>query len=440
MTPRRVLIIAEAANPEWTSVPLVGWSLATALMRRDDIDAHLVTHIRNRDALLRAGLVEGEQFTAIDSDAIAAPLYKVATVLRGGKGKGWTTVTALAALSYYYFEHKLWQQFGDEIKAGRYDLIHRVTPLSPTIPGLIARRCAKAGVPLFVGPLNGGVPWPKAFDAARRKEREWLSYIRGLYKLLPGYRSLRKHATTIFIASRDTWKQMPEQYHDKCVYLPENAIDPTRLPTAQRGAIGNPVKVIFVGRLVPYKGADMLIEAAAPLLREGKIELTIAGDGPQREELDALVERLGIARRIQFAGWIEHRHVMQLLSESDVFAFPSIREFGGGVVLEAMAVGCVPIVVDYGGPGELVTDDTGFKVPIGPREPIIQQLHDRLRELADNPAMIAKRRQPATERVADQFTWDAKAGLVAAAYRKVVDASPIRPERYAALTSAGQAT
>src|SRR5262249_6592228 len=106
-TPRgyRVLLVAEAANPEWATVPLVGWSLSRALAKI--VNAHLVTHIRNRDAIIRAGLIEGRDFTAIDNERVASPVYKLAQTLRGGVGKGWTTNTAFSSLAYYSFEFEL---------------------------------------------------------------------------------------------------------------------------------------------------------------------------------------------------------------------------------------------------------------------------------------------------------------------------------------------
>ncbi len=77
---------------------------------------------------------------------------------------------------------------------------------------------------------------------------------------------------------------------------------------------------------------------------------------------------------INLVGWIPHGQLQNRLLEADVLAFPSIREFGGGVVLEAMACGVVPIVVDYAGPGELVTDATGFRISMGSREQIVMDL------------------------------------------------------------------
>jgi glycosyltransferase involved in cell wall biosynthesis len=410
----RILIIAESANPEWVSVPLVGWSLANAISKV--ASTHVVTQIRNRDAFIRAGQQEGTEFTAIDSEAIAAGVWKIATTLSGGKGKSWTTITALSSISYYYFEHLIWKQFAERIRSKEFDVVHRVTPLSPTTPSLLSRKCRKAGVPFILGPLNGGVPWPKGFEDARHKEREWLSYLRVAYKLLPGYRSTRKSASAILIGSRDSYQQMPKKYHDKCLYLAENAIDPSRFTRTRTTKSSVPLRAIFVGRLVPYKGADMLIEAAAPLVKCGLLSIEIIGDGPQRAELELQAEQLGIAGGIRFRGWVSHDKLQDHLAEADVFAFPSVREFGGGAVLEAMAVGLVPVVVDYGGPGELVTDQTGFRIPIGSRSDIIANFGALLKKLCRDPGIIDAISPKAIKRAREFFTWDAKARDVLSVY------------------------
>ncbi len=222
--PLRALLIAEAANPDFTSVPLVGWSHAKALS--EVVDAHVVTQVRNRDAIVAQGWTEGREFTALDTERLARPLWQVANLLRGGKGKGWTTVTAVAALAYYYFEARLWREFGPRIRAHEFDVVHRITPLSPTIPSTIAKRCRRAGVPFVIGPLNGGVPWPKQFEAARRREREWLSYLRRAHRLMPAYRATYRNAAAIVAASRHNYDELARRFPEKTFYLPENGIDP----------------------------------------------------------------------------------------------------------------------------------------------------------------------------------------------------------------------
>lgn len=402
----KVLAIAEAANPEWVSVPLVGWSLAKAL--REVADVHLVTQIRNRDAILRTGLVEGRDFTVIDSESVARPFWALAEKLRMGEGKGWTTLQAINALTYPWFEHLVWKQFGPAIKAGEYDIVHRITPLSPTITSPIARKVDRAGVPFILGPLNGGVPWPRQFDAERRAEKEWLSYLRSAYKHLPGRSATLKHASAIIVGSRHTQSEMPQACQNKTIYIPENGIDPARFNRIAKPE-GPVLKACFVGRLVPYKGADMLIAAAADLLRAGRMTLDIIGDGPMLHALTEQAKTLNCEAGLTFHKWIEHSEVQTILSQSHILSFPSIREFGGGVVLEAMALGVVPVVVDYAGPGELVTPDTGFKIPCGSRETIIAALRETLETLAADPTSLAPLAKNAKARVDDLFLWHRKA-------------------------------
>lgn len=419
----RVLAIAEAANPEWVSVPLVGWSLATALC--DVAQVHIVTQVRNRDAFMRAGMVEGKDFTAVDSEALARPMWALGERLRMGQGRGWTTLQALNALSYPWFEHLVWRRFGADIRAGRYDIVHRITPLSPTIGSPLAAKCARSGVPFVLGPLNGGVPWPAGFDAERRREREFLSYLRGAYKALPGRNATLRHAAAILAGSRHTLGEVPDWARARAVYLPENAIDPARFSRAATPAPQGPLRAGFVGRLVPYKGPDMLIEAAAPLLRAGRLHLDMVGDGPMMAALRAQAEGLGVTAQITFHGWMDHARVQDVLAACHLFAFPSIREFGGGVVLEAMAMGVPPLVVDYAGPGELVDRGRGHKVPIGSRGQVVAGFRAALERLADDRGALAATGRAGRDWVMENATWAAKAGQVRRVYDAALAGQPL---------------
>jgi len=421
----RVLLIAEAANPDMVSVPLVGWSHAQALAEVADV--HVVTQVRNREPILKRGWREGEAFTALDTECVTRPLRRLGKFLAGKRG-GWTFITASQTLAYYWFERKVWKQFGQSIKAREWDVVHRLTPLSPAIPSLIARKCSKAGVPFVIGPLNGGVPWPKAFVATQRREREWLSRCRGMIKVLPGYTATRRHASAILVASRFTYDQMPEDSKGRCIYLPENGIDPERFTTRRTHTAKLPLKVVFVGRLVPLKGVDMLIEALAPLLTKGAVELTLIGEGPEQEHLKHIALEQGVSAQVRFAGWIAHEKLAAELSGNDVLALPSIREFGGGVVLEAMTLGLVPVVADYGGPRELVTDETGFRVGIGSRKQLVAGLRSVFSGLVDKPEQIEPMSKACVDYVDQHFTWAVKAQKTLAVYRWVTGQCGTKPD------------
>ncbi len=410
----KVLVIAEAANPEWVSVPLVGWHIATSL--REVADVHIVTQIRNRFAFLRQGLQEGIDFTAIDSEAIAAPFYRIAEHLRGGAGKGWTTLTAIQSATYPYFEHLVWTKFGDAIKSGTFDIVHRVTPLTPTAPSSLAKRCKRAGIPFVLGPLNGGLPWPQGFSQERSKEKEWLSLVRGAYAFLPFLRSTYSNASAVLAGSRHTASEL-QRYGAPIIYVPENGIDASKFssgPVRQRS--GQMLKAVFIGRLVPYKGADIAIRACADLMAAGKLNLDIIGDGPEMAALQNLSNELNLGGSVKFRGWLPHVEVGKALLDSDLLVFPSIREFGGGVVLEAMACGVIPVIVDYGGPGEIVTQECGLKIPLSTKEEMTKQISNVLSDLVEDSARLHCLASNGKKRADKLYMWNKKAEQIASVY------------------------
>ncbi|SKA93085.1 Glycosyltransferase involved in cell wall bisynthesis [Prosthecobacter debontii] len=424
--PIRPLLIAEGANPTLTSASLVGWSCARAIAQVTD--AHIVTEWRNRDDFLKAGLVEGQDFTAIDIRRIQNLAWRTTKLLSRGEHFSWSLYAIFSNLVYPFFEREVWKQFAGRLKAGEFDLVHRILPLSPTTPSWISKRLQEIGVPWVLGPLNGGVPWPHGFDDVRKLENDGAGRLRALYRLQPGVQRTRRDAQAIITAARTTLREMPEPLHTQCVFIPENAIDAQRFdlaPSLPRSP--GPLQAAFVGRLVALKGVDMLINAAAPLVREGKLRLDIIGDGPERERLQSLVQQEGIQSGVRMEGWVDHSVLQPRLRESHVLAFPSIREFGGGAVLEAMALGVPPIVLDHGGPPELVPPTAGFVLPLESRPQIVRDLGALLARLAEAPEQLAPYSAAAQAHIRRFYTWEAKAQQMLEVYRWVLGQRPDKP-------------
>lgn len=424
----RVLVLAESAHPVSQSVSWVGWAHTRALAERHDV--HLVTRSANREAILAAGWREGRDFTAIDLDALERRIVGLASRLRGGEDKGWTTLMTLSLPLYLAFEFQAWRHFGECIAGRQFDVVHRITPVSPTMPSFIAPRCARHATPFVLGPVNGGLAWPPQFPELRHAEREWLSYLRFVYRLAPYYRATREAAAAILVGSLTTYGQVPRRYVGKCIYLPENGIDTGRFaaPEASRRDSARTPRALFVGRLVSTKACDIALEALAPLLRESRLTFTIVGDGPERPALEALVDRLGVRAAVAFSGRVPPDEVARHYREADLFVFPSLREFGGGVVLEAMAMGVVPVVLAYGGPGELVNEACGIGVPMDTREALVGSLRAAVTSLLEEPERRRAMAAAAQARVASRFLWERKAEQTGEVYEWVTKRRSAKPD------------
>lgn len=135
-----------------------------------------------------------------------------------------------------------------------------------------------------------------------------------------------------------------------------------------RPPLRDPPTIAFAGRLVPEKGADVLLEAVAALATtQPDLRTVVAGDGPQAAELRERARTLGVGDRVRFLGHVDRDTVERELARAWVQVVPGRwPEPLGNVTLEAMARGTAVIATAIGGPGEVVEDGrTGLLVEPG---------------------------------------------------------------------------
>jgi len=406
MSRLRILALASDANPNSLATALVGYSHAAALARLHTVT--LAVRQENEEAVRSAGApfhrIEGIRVPGFD-DFYAWSLRRVFKYDYGSH--------ALTAFNYPFavaFEWCAWRTLRRRILDGEFDVVIRLLPVTSVLPGAFAFFSRKSSTPLVVGPINGGLPWPKGFIQAER-QREWITGFRKLYRVLPFSRSMYHHAAAIIAGSSNTFTEF-EAYREKMFFVPENGIHGSQLRTVPRPSRNGPLRLIFVGRLVPYKSCDLAICGSAPLLRQGRAHLTIAGDGPDRLALGELARSLGVEHAVHFAGWLTHTQVLERLQTADVLVFPSIREFGGGVVFEALAAGVVPVVAAFGGPGDVVTPAVGYTVPLTSPDDMVLQIQRVLAELDGDRDRFERLSEQAVRYAREQLTWDGKAQTV----------------------------
>jgi len=144
-------------------------------------------------------------------------------------------------------------------------------------------------------------------------------------------------------------------------------------------------------------------------LRENLAHFTVVGDGPERDRLEELTRSLGIEDAVSFCGRLNHDLVLQRLRSADVLVFPSVHDFGGGVVFEALSLGVVPVVADYGGPGDIVHPEVGYKVRLTNEDEVVSKIEEILRVLAQGPDLLEGLQQQAVSYAREYLSWDAKA-------------------------------
>lgn len=199
------------------------------------------------------------------------------------------------------------------------------------------------------------------------------------------------------------------QIDRKKTYIIPNGVDPANLGIPRQLVPGERVSrtgekvIFFIGRLVPEKGVQVLLEAFAQLLPVlPDLRLLIGGTGPYESYLRAKAEELGLEAKVDFLGFLNEDARNRFFKQVDVAVFPSLYEPFGIVALEAMAAHVPVIVSDTGGLSEVVAHGIdGYKAP--PGQP--GALAYYIKEVLTNPGLARDLTRKAWKKVLTVYDW-----------------------------------
>jgi len=409
----RVLLVAYQCGPGMGSVSQIGWEWYARLAARGPVT--LVTHVRNRDALQAAGApLPGTRIVWIDTEWFAGPLYRAASRVFP---RSQHATFLVSSIDWFVFDRAVLRAM--RARSGEHDLVHRVTPVTPWAP----TRLGALGLPLVLGPLNGGLDGAPGFGRIAGADGQWLRHLRPALRLLDAVTGSTRRAARILVATRATLRSVPRGARHKTHSMLENGVDtsrfaPTPWPAAPSPSV--PLRVAFVGRLVPVKAVDLLIDALARVRARRDVRLEIVGDGPMLCALREQAARLGLGDAVRFHGARDAGGVAATLRDCHLLCLPSVRESGGAVLLEAMACARPVVALAFGGPGEVVDDGVGAALQAGSPQELTQRLAETLEDAFDHPERWRARAETALERARAQFDWKAKVDSALDLYARVL--------------------
>lgn len=261
---------------------------------------------------------------------------------------------------------------------------------------------------------------------AEAKNRHHLGEREPKYRIA-GERAVARGADAVIAASESERDTLVEDYSvspgaisvipcgvDTDMFRPGD----TRAARRSLGLDANVPVLLFIGRIEPLKGIDVLVRASAQL--DGKFQLVVVGgdekDAMRIHELHTLAEEVGVQGKVVFADAVPHEELARYYNAASICVVPSYYESFGLVALEAMACGVPVIASRVGGLKETVRDgQTGYLVPWRCPEPFAE----RLDLLLTNEPLRRSLGEEARE-VAQRYRWPLIAARVEDVYHDLV--------------------
>lgn len=308
------------------------------------------------------------------------------------------------------------------IRGERFDVVHQAAPMAMRYP------CPATGlgIPIVLGPVGGGLASPPAF-AAEQSTDPWFVRLRGLDRLRlrhdPLLRGTYERADCVLGAGTYVAEQLQGLRIRRFEVMPDVAVERMLAPVERlRRDDGRPVRALFVGRIVRTKGVREAIRAMG-MCRDLNLTLDVVGDGPDRPACETLVASHQLGDVVRFHGRVARNAIGHFYDMAEIFVFPSYREPGGHVVMEAMAHGLPVIVCDRGGPSATTGASCAIRLSAETPEQLARDVAAALRRLANDPELRLAMGRAAHDHLSRTGLWQHRIDRVSQIYQELVDAT-----------------
>lgn len=328
-------------------------------------------------------------------------------------------LNAMLKPAWPVFARKVRNWIASACDAGeRFDIAHQLMPQAARY----ASPLRHFAIPYIIGPLGGALDTPAAFQA-EAASAPLFTRLRKLdafrFRNDPWLRaSYARAACVLGVAPyvQNVLGDIPLKRFEPVLELGIDDVEPQRMRDQEPGHLS----LLHVGRAVRTKGLRDAVRALAHLKDLPNVTLTSAGAGEELEVCRAEAHRLGVADRVRFLGKVSREEVEHLYATHDVFCFPSFREPAGGVLYEAMRHGLPVITADRGGPGWIVDDGCGIRIPVTTPKEFATEIASAARRLAASPSARNTLGTNARSKVLLEGQWEAKAARLVHLYKDVL--------------------
>ncbi len=320
----------------------------------------------------------------------------------------------------YFVARRLHREF-------RFDLFHHVTYANDWMASFIG---ASLPVPYIRGPGGGSDRTPAGFlSEYSLRDRVWERFRtigQWLLRRDPFFILGQRRARAILVCTPKALESIPQQWRNKAQLFPVNGVTSSELaPSCSAGEPGKSFQVLSAGKLIHWKGFGLAVKSfGAFAARHPEATFTIAGDGPELPRLEGLVRELKLQGRVRFERWLARDELFSRMRSCDVFLYPSLRDGGGGVVVEAMAAGKPVICMDLAGPGMHVTDGCGIKIIPQSPEQAATDLASALECLYTNRELRLRMGTAARVRAEHVYHWERLGERLLEVYREASGIGP----------------